>query len=172
MSDRLRLVRFRWDGEAMIPIPGQERLCDQQYVVGEVYWLTQPDPGRSEASHSHYFACLKKAHDNLPDTDTRWPTPEAMRKGLLIETKQCDERMVVCANNAEAIKLASLIQSKDAYAVINIHGSTVRVWTAISQSYEAMGKKAFHESKQKVLEAAAATINVSVDDLCKVERVS
>lgn len=167
MAETLKSILLcRWDGEAFIPFPHQRKLTDQ-LVVDANYWLTAPQDRRSDATHSHYFACLTKAFNNLPASETRFPTVESFRKWLLIDTRQCTERVIACATPTDAEKLAALVRGHDEYAVISVFGSVVRVWTPISQSRKAMGAKDFQESKQKVLEAAAIMIGVSVDELTR-----
>jgi hypothetical protein len=53
----------------------------------------------------------------------------------------------------------------DDYAIVLMEGMVVTVWRAESQSYKAMGKKRFTESKRAVLDYCASLVGVSTNDL-------
>ena len=158
-------VVFTWDGETMVPQQRFNRVCAKQYVVGETYPLI-PMEARSQASHAHYFAAINEAWSNLPeDLTERFPTSEHLRKAALVKAGYADERTIVCASKAEAQRVAAFIRPMDTYAIVVVNEATVKVFTAQSQSMKAMGKKAFQESKDKVLEILAEQIGVQVDAL-------
>lgn len=156
-------LTFRWDGEAMVPASSYwAARADRQYVVGAVYRMVEHHD-RSGDSHRHYFAALKNGWDNLPDDKLdEYPTPEHLRKKLLVWCGYSDERSIVCASKAEAQRVAAFVKPSDPYAVVTVREAVVRVFTAQSQSVKAMGAKAFQESKQAVLDR--------LDDLLGVER--
>ncbi len=157
-------LTFRYEGEghfAPASVYWAKR-ADLAYVVGETYRLA-PHEERSQASHSHYFAVIAAAHASLPDDMlAEYPTPEHLRKKMLVKCGYADERSIVCASKAEAQRVAAFVKPLDEYAVVIVRESVVRVYTAQSQSTAAMGKAAFQESKTKVLDA--------IDDLLGVER--
>lgn len=156
-------ITFAWDGESMVP--KHPRLADRHFVVGEVYQLEVRED-RSSASHRHYFAAIKEAHDNLPDEIAeRFPTPEHLRKYALIRTGYRDERSIACASKAEAQRVASFVRPMDEFAIVTAQGPLVTVWTAKSQSVRAMDKKTFAESKEKVLDFIASLIGTSAAEL-------
>ena len=156
----MKPVIFTWSGDAMEPQQRFRRLCDRQYVIGEHYALV-PQEDRSASSHRHYFASLHDAWLNLPeDQAERFPTSEHLRKYALIRAGYYDERSIVCASKAEAQRIAAFVKPMDEYAVVIAREATVRVFTAKSQSLKAMGRKAFQNSKQKVLDIVADMIGV------------
>lgn len=156
-------LAFRWSGEAMEPI--NPKLADKQYVVGEIYRL-EPREDRSEASHSHYFAALNEAHKNLPEyLAEQFPTVDHLRKWALIKAGHCDQRSVVVASRAEALRLVAFMKPIDQYAVVVAVNATVTVYTAKSQSMRAMGKQVFEDSKTAVLEIAAQMVGTSTETL-------
>ena len=156
-------IGFQWNGEAMVPL--RPRLADRHYVVGSTYWLV-PHEERSTASHAHYFAAVNEAWQNLSDEQAmRFSTPEHLRKWALIEAGYRDERSIVCSSKAEALRLAAFIKPMDDFAVVTVSDAVVRVYTAHSQSYRAMNRKTFEESKRKVLDKVAGLIGVSAADL-------
>lgn len=144
-------LRYQWDGEAMKVLPRFQRQADRQFVVGEVYTLAA-DWERSRRSHNHYFACINHAWLNLPERIApRFPSPEHLRKWDLISTGYADMRETVCDTPDAARRIAAFIRPMDAYAVVEVVGNAVRIWTAQSQSLQAMKKKTFQESKDAVL---------------------
>ena len=156
---------FRWLGDGFEPL--RPRLADKQYIVDAVYNLV-PVEDRSAASHNHYFACIAEAWANLPEEKAeRWPSAEHLRKYALIQAGYRDERSIVAASKAEAQRLAAFIKPMDDFAVVLISDATVKVYTAKSQSFKAMGRKAFEESKARVLEFVASVLGVTVDELGK-----
>ncbi len=153
-----RIQRFRWDGEAMIPLyPG---VAARQYEKGEVYPLEVRED-RSANSHRHYFAAVNEGWQNLPEIETeRFPSPDHLRRWLLIKAGYYDERTIVVGSKAEAQRVAAFVKPMDAYAVVVAKEATVVVFTAKSQSMKAMGKADFQRSKDAVLELLAEMIGV------------
>lgn len=154
---------FNWNGEAMVPL--QPKRADRFFVIGENYRLGIIEE-RSSNSHSHYFAAVNEAWKNLPEEEAeRFPTADHLRKYALIRAGYYDERSVTCASEAEAQRVAAFIQPMDDFAIVDWNGAVVRVFTAKSQSYRAMDKKDFADSKQKVLEIVAQMIGTKVEEL-------
>lgn len=154
---------FNWDGEAMVPV--HPRLADKQFVVGERYPLVVNET-RSRQSHDHFFASVDSAWMNLPeDQAEHYKTSEHLRKYALIRAGYADERSLVCANRAEALRVAAFIEAGDDYAVVTVKSATVTEYKAKSQSLRAMGKEAFQDSKQKVLDIVSAMIGVEAATL-------
>ena len=146
-------------------LSGFQRQADQLFVIGETYRLA-PVEDRSAASHRHYFAAINEAWQNLPEgMADEYPTPEHLRKAALIRAGYRDERSIVCANRAEALRVAAFIKPMDEYALVATSETVVRVYTAQSQSVRAMGKAEFQKSKDAVLDALAAMIGVTTRDL-------
>lgn len=154
--------RYEGEGEFRVVSNYWANRLDRDLTVGEVYQLVEHKE-RSDASHAHYFASIKNGFDSLPDEQRdEYPTPEHLRKKMLVRAGYADERSIVCASKAEALRVAAFIKPLDDYAVVTVREAVVRVYTARSQSYRAMGKKDFYESKEAVLSA--------IDDLLGVER--
>ena len=158
---------FRWDGEAMRPL--RPRAADRAFVVGQEYTLAVEEP-RSSAQHRMFFASVTECWRNLPDDlADEYPDAETLRKKALIRCGFRDERSIVCASKAEAVRVAAFIAPIDRYAIVVQANAVVRVWTARSQSVRAMGKAEFKDSVEKVLAFCADLIGVSVGDLQKAE---
>jgi hypothetical protein len=154
---RILPVNFTWSADGvMVPDPRFAKVCDKQFVVGQIYPLV-PLEARSRASHSHFFATLDEIWHNLPeDQAKRFPTVEYMRKWALVEGHYATEKTFVCDSKAHAMRMAAFVRSIDTYGVIRISGNVVKVFEAKSQSAAAMGKDEFRDSKEKVLEICSA----------------
>lgn len=154
-------LEYLWDGEAMQIIARHQRIADKQFVIGQRYRLDISEE-RSTNSHSHFFAIVSEAWKNLHEDDAdRFPTSDHLRKYALVKAGFCDERSIVCASKAEAQRVAAFIKPIDEFAVVDSSERVVRVRTAKSQSFRAMGKKDFQASKEAVLEVLAAMVGVS-----------
>lgn len=144
-------IGFVWTGEVMQPLDNFRRLAAKHYGEGEIAMLAPHEP-RSRATHNHYFACIADAWGNLPDEQVeRFPSPEHLRRWALIKAGYADCRTFPCASKAEAQRLAAFLKPMDPFALVVITEAVVTVYTAQSQSHRAMGKRAFAESKEKVL---------------------
>jgi hypothetical protein len=158
-------IPCRWDGESFTPLPRLAKLADEHFVIGEVYHLVE-EKERSAKSHRHYFAMIKEAWENLPETEVRWPTPEHLRKWALVQAGYYDEKQVVCATKAEALRWTPvLIAASGEYAVVVPRGPVVTIYTAKSQSVKAMGAADFQKSKDAVLGIVADLISTTVEQL-------
>lgn len=149
---------FVWDGEAMQP--RSRRAADEHFVIGQAYMLVE-HKGRSEASHRHYFALVHEAWLNLPeDQAARFPTDDQLRKYALIRAGYRDETTIVCANNIEAMKVATFAGASSDFCIVQVDGPVVTINRPKSQSARAMGKEEFQASKDAVLGILAEMIGV------------
>ena len=150
------------------PIPVRWDADEQCFRVASPYWsnhikrtdrfrhgkryLISEHLERSLKSHSHYFAALNEAFNNLPhEYADEFPDVETFRKRGLIATGWRDRSDYLLANEAEARKLAADLRASDRYAVVSINGAAVVRLTAISQKQTKMGKEDFQKSKDDVL---------------------
>jgi hypothetical protein len=118
---------------------------------------------RSKSSHDHFFACVNEAWKNLPeDLADDFPSPEHLRKWSLIKAGFCSETRIVCANNSEAMTLATKAKSLDKYSVVAIDEKAVTIWTADSQRRDAMGRQAFQEAKERALHIISNLLGVDL----------
>lgn len=159
------MLQYQGEGEFRTPTPYWAREADKQFVVGEHYRLAEHND-RSAASHNHYFATISEAWENLPDPLLEeYPSPEHLRKKMLVRAGYADERSFVCTSKAEAQRLAAFLKPANNYAVIIVKEAVVREYTAQSQSHKAMGKQVFQESKDKVLDQIAKLLDTTTEDL-------
>lgn len=159
MSETLPL---RYDGGGVFRCLHPNRI---RLGVGEVHgW--QMAEHRSKASHDHWFACVNEAWKNLPDDMADdFPSPEHLRKWALIKAGFCSETRIVCANNSEAMTLATKAKAMDKYALVAIEGKAVTIWTADSQRRDAMGRQAFQEAKDRALHIISQLIGTDAASL-------
>lgn len=150
-----------WDGDNFVPHGRYKKQCDEENVVGEVYTLDVV-LGRSGNSHRHFFAQVHDLWLTLPEgVADRFPSSEHLRKWALIKAGYADERSIVCSTPAEASRVAAFVRPIDTYAVVTVSDYVVRVFTAKSQSYRAMGAKDFQSSKTAVLDVVADLLGVT-----------
>ncbi len=161
------IMVFDWTGEAMVPLPRFQKLCDQQFVIGEKYRMEAIEE-RSMASHRQYFAAIHDAWLNLPENiSEQYPTAEKLRKQALIDANYYDEEILDCGTQTTAIAVAPAIRKRDDFAMIFVRGQFVIIRSAKSQSMREMGKDVFQKSKQDVLDTIAAMIEVARGTLQK-----
>jgi hypothetical protein len=157
-------LTYRWDGEAMRPLPRQAKEADLRFVIGELYELDEARQ-RSHKSHCHQFAFLTEAWRNLPhryDNEPWAQSAETLRKHALIISKFCTVEAFACATRAEAERWARVLRTGEEYCIVTIDGNTIHRFRAESQSRRSMGARRFQESKQSLMNF--------LDDLLKVER--
>lgn len=168
MSGRTPPLPCRWDGEAFVPYSQRfAKLADKNFTVGEVYTLVEEEP-RNMLSHRHEFAWIRDAWMNLPEGMERdFPNPEALRKYALIKAGYCDVQTYTCGSIHEAKRWAENLRPLDEFSIIDPVGTTVRRYTARSQSRRAMTAKEFQESKTAILNVIADMLSVSPETLVK-----
>jgi hypothetical protein len=150
----------RWNGVAFFP--SRPELAERQFRPDQFY-LLEVHHERSLARHRAYFASINEAWSSLRVDD--FPTPEHLRKFALIRTGYYDERVLVCDTAAQAERVSSFVQPLDGFAVIVRDDNLVRVWTAKSQSYKAMGRDEFNRSMSDVLDYVADLVGVRREEL-------
>lgn len=128
--------------------------------------------GRSPASHKHQFAWVKDAWLNLPESEAMQPyaeTAETLRKHALIACNFHQVYTLDCGANATAHRVKAALVSAEAgkhgYAIGQVRGPVVTVWTPESQSVRSMGSERFQQSKTAIMEWIAAKLGVSLEDL-------
>lgn len=161
---KIEPIAFLWTGREMVPLDRFRALANRQFRSGQEYALV-PHQGRSDASHNHYFACIKKGWENLPENlADKFPSPEALRKRCLVLEGYADQVDHVCSNDGAA-KLIALVRKLDPYTVMQRSGNVLSIWTPQSQDKASMGHEAFELSKTKVLERIANMCGITVKEL-------
>ena len=83
---------------------------------------------------------------------------EKFRKHALIATGFCDTDVTDCESHEIALAVAPVMakvaRRNEGYAIVTVRGSLITCSTAESQSFKAMGKDRFEESKARVLDWA------------------
>jgi hypothetical protein len=147
---------FKWNGAAMMPT--QPDLARKQFIVDGKY-LLETHHERAYRRHRAYFAALHEAWGSIATDD--FPTSEHLRKFALIKTGWRQERVLACDSKERAERTAAFIRPLDDYAIVTTDAALVRVWTARSQSYKAMGRDDFNRSMDDVLNYVAGLIGIS-----------
>lgn len=162
-----RWVTYRWEGDVMRPFGvGMAKRADEQYVVGELYRLAEPND-RTQQAEGFYFANLKEMWGSLPEKyNEDWfaESPDALRHYALIKTGFANTEMFPCETVQEAKRWAAFLGPMSHHAIIKRDGTTVYRFTAKSQSRKAMpGRATFAESTNKVLDFVADLIGLPAD---------
>jgi hypothetical protein len=141
---------------------------------GEVV-LVSIERARSGQSHRHQFAWIKDAWASLPESVQGLPwaeTPETLRKHALIATGFHQTTVIDCGARAAAQRVKAALVAAEGrahgYALAQVRGPVVTVWTPESQSRRAMGGERFRESKNAILDWIAAQLGVPPQDLARV----
>jgi hypothetical protein len=157
---------FQWDGESLVPAnqvwAGR---ADRDLVVGEKYMVAEYSD-RTKRSHDHFFAAVDEAFQNLPESVAdRFRDSEHMRKIALVECGYYTETIQHFTTKQDAIRAAALATEDG--AVVSVYRTYCIKRVPMSQSYRAMGKAQFQESKDKVLQWISDLIGVQRDELEK-----
>lgn len=170
MSGRAVIDCF-WDGQVFKPVnPYMVRRAAKEFTEGEIVHLAD-QPERSLKSHAFYFASVNTAWRNLPAVDSeRFPSPSHLRRYALIKAGFFNSQSMPCGSESAARRFAAFVRPMDEFAVVDVRGSVVTVYTAKSQSVKAMGREEFNRSKEAVLEVLADMIGVTRADLEKSEQ--
>lgn len=159
---------FVWDNDAQVLRPYSPywaRRAASVWGPGEILRIVNQQE-RSVATHRHYFASIHEAWANLPPLMAdRFPSDKHLRKWALIKAGYCNTHSLPCGSPDMARKMAALVRPIDEFSIVQVRGSVVEVFTAKSQSMEAMDKKTFRESKEKVLDIIAAEIGLARQEL-------
>lgn len=167
MSDDPIICRFS-DGSLVPSTNYQRHLALERWEEGQLVPVVEQSQ-RSGKSHNHEFAWLKEAWDSLPDELVdQYPSKEHLRKKGLIAKGHCTMTQHACASAAEAERLeAAITKHVDTYAVVRRRGSVVTVYEAASQSYQAMGKAQFQQSKSDLMDFVGDLLGVDPETLGK-----
>src|SRR5262245_7714135 len=159
-------IMYRWDGEAMHPLPYFRKRAVAEFKAGESYTLAENEQ-RSMNSHRHFFATVNEAWMNLNERDAElFPSADHLRKWCLTYTPFCDVHHYHAASKAEALRVAKFLSSSSDYSRVEIEGSIVRHYVPHSQALAAMpNNRTFQLSKNAVLDVLAKKLGVTVERL-------
>lgn len=164
MSDQ---ILCEWDGESFAPLQRHAKHCDATFTIGERYFI-EPIAPRNMAAHRAYFAQLRDAWVNLPESIAeQFPSPDHLRARSLIDAGYCTERLIDAGSKAAAERVAAYVRSAKDFSHVITRGPIVVIREPESQSVRAMGADRFKASMQAVLDIVAGMIGVSPDTLAK-----
>jgi len=159
-------IRCTWNGATLAPSGNfaMARACDLMQP-GDAVYVTIEHP-RSDATHRHQFASIRDAWETLPESvkDAPWAaSAECLRKHALIATGFADTYTIDCGGKASAERVGAALRAAEVrahgYAVVQVRGPVVAVWTPRSQTMRAMGGKEFQRSKESVLNWIDGVLN-------------
>ncbi|MEL6467071.1 MAG: hypothetical protein AAFQ58_19085 [Pseudomonadota bacterium] len=160
-------LRARWEGGMLRVLANHQLDLDE----GELC-LIDLDRARSGNTHRHQFAWVKEAWLNLPEDKVNMPwaeTPETMRKHALIATGFHDTYTLDCGEHLTARKLKAALLAAEVrahgYAVGQVKGTALTIWTPKSQSHRQMGRDQFQASKSAILDWISAQLGVEPKEL-------
>lgn len=170
MNLRPVLCKFDLEEGVFRVHPDHLRIARRYYVHDEEYPMEVHEQ-RSSAAHKAYFASIKTAWKNLPESyRDEYPTPEHLRKRALVACGYCNTKTLNCTNGEMAERVMAFVKQFDEFAVVEIKESTVLVHTPMSQSMygpQRMDRETFHRSSEDVLECLAKILRIKRSDLVK-----
>jgi len=166
------MLRARWDGSTLTPVGHYGMAAAREAMDAGDVVIVEIDHPRSPNSHRHQFAGINEAWRHLPEAMHNLPwaaNAETLRKHALIVTGYRNTYTLDCGANATAERVKTALQAAEAgrhgYAISQVRGPVVTVWTPESQSMRAMGGKRFQESKSAVLNWIAEQIGIEPEQL-------
>ncbi len=155
-------IYVTYDGNVFTPMARYKHRCDQQFATDNVttYRLVIEEE-RSEKSHRQYFATVRDAYLSLPENlGERFINADHLRKWCLIKTGWAlvQEQELDTPHDAEIV--TGFIRRREPYSVVVRRGCVVVVYTAMSQSKNAMKKEPFEKSKHDVLDLIDSMLGV------------
>lgn len=180
-------IVWEWDGEGLKPLPQYAREADRRFVIGERYLMDEFEE-RSWQSHKHYFACIKKAFENLPEllpeNMRAVGNPDDLRKHALIMTGWHVAKQIPMPTEALAQSVMKGMSRgfKDEYSILTITppdepgGAWIvtQFWarTQTNRGPLRMDHKTFQKSKDDVLNWLADLIGVPLEELTRNEKAA
>jgi len=117
----------------------------------------------SDPRRKRFFAILRETWQTLPDhLVAQYPSSEHLRKAALCRVGWCDSNTVACGSRTAAVEVAAMARKLDRYAVTDMSGTVVTVFTARSLSKRHCPKKQFMDVSEKVLDWLAQTTGADV----------
>ncbi len=123
---------------------------------------------QSDQMRRRFFAIVREVYGTLPDHLRRqYPSSEILRKTALCRVGWAECKVVTCGSNKAAQEVASLTHHLDRYAIVDVQGSVVTVFTARSMNKRHCPKKTFLEVSEKVLDWLSELIGTDAATLSK-----
>ena len=110
-----------------------------------------------------FFAIVRDVWANLPDhLRAQYPHSEILRKTALCRTGWCDVQTVTAGNKTAALEVAAMAKRLDRYAIVDVQGTVVMVFTARSMRKRVCPKKTFIDVSEKVLDWLSELVGADV----------
>ena len=167
----MTLIRARWHDGVFSPDGTASRAACQSLKPNERVVL-EINRTRSGRSHRHAFHELDAAWASLPEALQSAPwaaNPETFRKHLLIACGYSHSRVITTASPIEARHIASVLSQlateAHGYCICDVRGGVITLWTPQSMSYRSMDAATFKAVKDALLDAAAALLGTTADQI-------
>lgn len=121
---------------------------------------------QSDPMRRRFFALVREVWLNLPDHHReRFPSSEILRKTALCRVGWAECKVVTCGSSKVAQEMALLARHLDRYAVVDIAGTVVTVFTARSMNKRSCPKKTFLDVSEKALDWLSQLIGTDAGSL-------
>lgn len=121
---------------------------------------------QSDAMRRRFFALVRETWLNLPEIHRdRFPSSEVLRKTALCRVGWAECKVVTCGTKVDAQEMAILARHLDRYAIVDVAGTVVTVFTARSLNKRACPKKTFLDVSEKALDWLSALIGTDAASL-------
>lgn len=158
------IIATRYKAGAFVPLSPAS--IQDSFTDGEIYYV-KVDKKRYMPRHDWFMTLIRESWETLPDDlREKFPSPDILRKRLLISAGYADIRSIVCSTDAEAKKFAIFIGgSLDDYTIMSVQGNIIVLATAKSQAVNNMDADTFIQSCDNVLNELALLLGTSKDTL-------
>lgn len=114
---------------------------------------------QSDPLRRRFFALVREVWQNLPDQHRGlYPSSEVLRKTALCRIGWAECKVITCGSGKNAAEVAVLAKHLDRYAIVDVAGTVVTVFTARSMNKRHCPKKTFLEVSEKALDWLSALI--------------
>ena len=124
------------------------------------------DPkNHSDPMRRWFFVTIHKTWASLPDhIAARFPSSEHLRKEALCRIGWCEVKVVTAGTKAATESIAAMCRHLDSYAIVDVSGTVVTVFTARSIAKRACPKDRFKEISDKVMDWLSQLVGADVTE--------
>lgn len=152
------------DGRFECRYPDQRQLCNEKLQPNARVKAKVTRP-RSTPHHNFFFKKIERLWDNLLETDDRFPTPERLRKHLLVCAGHCDRMKVPLDQVETMLPLFKALRGFDDELFFFPSRDGVEVRKAKSIAHTMVDQDQFNELDGRVNAVIAKQFQINPDDL-------
>lgn len=117
----------------------------------------------SDPMRRRFFAIVRDVWANLPDDlRERFPSVEVLRKTALCRAGWAECMVATCGTKAATTEMVRVAKSLDRYAIVDVAGTVVTIFTARSLKKRHCPKKTFLQVSEKTLDWLSQLIGTDV----------